>query len=108
MVFLTVPIALNTVLAFAIITKENTRLDFYTWFSEHGKVASIFTVLAGADIDALTILHSNLAGFAAFRAPFSNNAITKIFWGACAKIFLEDLPQVIIQVFYNIYMFSIF
>ncbi|CAJ0639048.1 9132_t:CDS:2 [Entrophospora sp. SA101] len=100
-VFITVPIAVNTVLAFTIITNENSREVFYKWFSAHGKVASIFTVLAGADIDALTILQSNLAGFAAFNAPFSNDAITKIFWGACANIFLEDLPQVIVQVLYQ-------
>nr|CAG8451181.1 13626_t:CDS:2 [Entrophospora candida]CAG8485331.1 4221_t:CDS:2 [Entrophospora candida] len=100
-VFITVPIAVNTILAFTIITNENSREVFYKWFSAHGKVASIFTVLAGADIDALTILQSNLAGFAAFKAPFSEDAITKIFWGACANIFLEDLPQVIVQVLYQ-------
>jgi hypothetical protein len=57
-VFLTIPITLNTVLAFIIITRENENpeLKFYKWFMQHIKVASVFTVLAGADIDALTIL----------------------------------------------------
>ncbi len=97
-IFLTVPIGLNTVMAFLIITKENTNHKFFKWFSQHGKIASIFTLLAGADIDALTILQSNLAGFGFFQAPFSNDAMSKIFWGACLSIFTEDIPQVFIQV----------
>ncbi|CAG8545645.1 4738_t:CDS:2 [Funneliformis mosseae] len=96
-IFLTVPIGLNTVLAFLIITNENTNQEFFKWFSQHGKVASIFTLLAGADIEALTILQSNMAGFSFFRAPFSNEAKSKIFWGACLSVFLEDIPQVFIQ-----------
>jgi hypothetical protein len=58
----------------------------------------VFTVLAGADIEALNILHSNLAGFPFFRAPFSDDAKSKIFWGACLNIFTEDIPQVVVQV----------
>ncbi|RGB32297.1 hypothetical protein C1646_707122 [Rhizophagus diaphanus] len=105
-VFVTLPIGLNTILAFYIITQENTRPKFFQWFTNHGKVASVFTVLAGADIEALNILHSNLAGFPFFRAPFSDEAKSKIFWGACINIFIEDIPQVIIQILYRKYTVS--
>ncbi|CAG8620657.1 8348_t:CDS:2 [Dentiscutata erythropus] len=100
-IFLVAPICINTALAFSIITKENTQPEFFSWFVRHGKVASIFTVLAGADIEALAILKSNLAGFSFFQAPFSDEAQSRIFWGACLNIFTEDIPQVIIQILYQ-------
>ena len=73
---------------------------FYHWFTSHDKITNVITMLAaGADIKVLNILNSNLAGFTFFRAPpFSNNASSKIFWGTCLNIFVEDLPQVITQV----------
>ena len=97
-VFITLPIGLNVMLAFYIITHENKRPEFFKWLTTNVKVASIFTVLSGADIEALNVLQSNLAGFTFFRAPFSDESKSKIFWGACLNIFIEDIPQVIIQV----------
>ncbi|CAG8679520.1 8676_t:CDS:2, partial [Funneliformis caledonium] len=101
-IFVTLPIGLNTILAFYIITKENAVPEFYEWFTNNGKVASVFTLLSGADIEALNILQSNLAGFPFFQAPFSDGAKSKIFWSACLNIFIEDFPQVIIQIYYRI------
>ncbi|CAG8617731.1 14909_t:CDS:2, partial [Cetraspora pellucida] len=100
-IFLVVPICINTSLAFVIITKENTRPEFFSWFVAHGKIASIFTLLAGADIEALAVLKSSLAGFTFFQAPFSDDAQSSIFWGACLNIFTEDIPQVIVQILYQ-------
>ncbi|RHZ83236.1 hypothetical protein Glove_99g117 [Diversispora epigaea] len=114
-IFLTVPIVVNTVWAFYIIieeskpdnksgsnfSKSSKYENFFDWFTKHGKVASIFTVLAGADIEALSILYSNMAGFEFFNAPFSTIGKHRIFWGSCLNIFLEDIPQVIIQILYQ-------
>ncbi|RHZ44931.1 hypothetical protein Glove_707g9 [Diversispora epigaea] len=100
-IFLTVPIVTNTILAFYIIFEENKSKTFLSWFTQHGKVASIFTVLSGADIETLSILHSNMAGFEIFNAPFSTEGKSRIFWGSCLNILLEDLPQVIIQILYQ-------
>ncbi|CAB4495910.1 unnamed protein product [Rhizophagus irregularis] len=102
-VFVTVPIGINTILAFYLITQENKRQKFLEWFMTHRKVASIFTILASTDIEALSILYSNLAGFSSFNAPFSDDAKSKIFWGACLNIFIEDIPQAIIQILYKHY-----
>ncbi|CAB4421575.1 unnamed protein product [Rhizophagus irregularis] len=90
-VFVIIPIGINTILAIYIIILENTRSNFYHWFMTHIKVTSIFIILAGADIKALNILHSNLASLDLpfFRAPFSDDAISKIFWGACLNILLK-------------------
>src|SRR5947207_3387186 len=79
---ITISIGINTILAFHIITRENaTSPRFYQWFSAHEKMANVITILAAvADIKALDILHSNLAGFTFFRAPpFSDTAKPKIF-----------------------------
>ena len=73
---------------------------FYHWFTAHEKTTNIIiTLAASANIKALNILNSNLAGFTFFRAPsFSKSARSKIFWGTFLNIFIEDIPQLIIQV----------
>ncbi|CAG8777904.1 24765_t:CDS:2, partial [Racocetra persica] len=64
---------------------------------------ALFTLLAASDIEALKILQSNLAGFRFFQAPFSQTALTRIFWTATLNIFIEDIPRVVIQTIYFIY-----
>src|ERR1700722_5380578 len=97
-VFITLPTGLNVMLAFYIITHENKRPEFFKWLTTHVKVASIFTILSGVDIEALNILYSNLAGLQFFRAPFSDEAKSIIFLGACLNIFTAHIPQLVIQV----------
>ncbi|RHZ49462.1 hypothetical protein Glove_520g12 [Diversispora epigaea] len=99
-VFLIVPIVVNTIWAFYIIFEENKSKPFMKWFTQYGKVVSLFTVLSGADIEALSILYSNVAGFEFFKAPFSIEGKGRIFGGSCLNIFLEDIPQMIIQILY--------
>ncbi|GBB88341.1 hypothetical protein RclHR1_01490022 [Rhizophagus clarus] len=79
LIFFTLPIASNTILAFLIISKENAKSKFSEWFEKNIKLASVFTILAGADIEILSLLHSNLAGFEVFNAPLSKSAKNKIF-----------------------------
>ncbi|RHZ82304.1 hypothetical protein Glove_109g196 [Diversispora epigaea] len=100
-VFLTVPIGINTIWAFYIISDENKSKTFLDWFIRHEKVASLFTVLSSADIEILSILHSNMAGFKFFQAPISSKGKNRIFWASCLTIFFEDIPQVIIQIKYH-------
>ncbi|GBB92169.1 hypothetical protein RclHR1_19770002 [Rhizophagus clarus] len=100
LLFYTLPIAINSISAFLIISRENGE-KFHEWFTRNFKLASIFTVLAGADVEILNILHSNMAGFKTFRAPFSNSAKQTIFWLAVTNIFIEDIPQLFIQIEYR-------
>ncbi|RHZ82446.1 hypothetical protein Glove_109g274 [Diversispora epigaea] len=100
-VFLTVPIGINTIWAFYIISDENKSKTFLDWFIQHQKVASVFTILSSADIETLSILHSNLAGFKFFQAPISTKGKNRIFWVSCVTIFVEDIPQVIVQLIYH-------
>ncbi|RHZ82308.1 hypothetical protein Glove_109g323 [Diversispora epigaea] len=100
-IFLTVPIAVNTIWAFYVISDENKSKTFFDWFTKHEKVASLFTVISSADIEVLSILHSNAAGFKFFQAPISTNGKNRIFWASCLTVFIEDMPQVIIQILYQ-------
>ncbi|CAG8599360.1 555_t:CDS:2, partial [Diversispora eburnea] len=99
-VFLIVPIGINTVWAFYIISDENKSKTFLDWFTRHEKVASVFTVLSSADIETLSILHSNMAGLKFFQAPISIKGKNRIFWVSFLTIFVEDIPQLIIQIIY--------
>ena len=86
------------ILTFYIMKKEYKRPKFHQWFTAQRKFACGFAVLSSANIIALNILHSNLAGFSFLRAPFSDSAKSMIFWSALLNIFTADIPQVIIQV----------
>ena len=62
-------------------------------------IASIFTLLSSTDVEALRILSSEIAGLEAFSAPQLSVKISKLlFWAGCINIFLEEIPQFIIQV----------
>ena len=86
------------ILAFHIIAQEIKRPKFHQWFMAHKKVAIVFIVLACVNIRIFNILHSNLAGFPFFRAPLSDNAKSKIFWGACLNLISVDTFQLTLQV----------
>ncbi|CAB4376640.1 unnamed protein product [Rhizophagus irregularis] len=101
LIFYTVPIGLNLASSFLIIAKENTRNEFLSWFTENNKLASIFIILAGIDIDILSVLYSNLAGFKYFQAPLSDSTKSIIFWIAFINIFIEDIPQFVIQILFK-------
>ncbi|CAG8470112.1 8706_t:CDS:2 [Funneliformis mosseae] len=101
LIILIIPTTLNIILAFYIITEENLKnLKFKNWSHQNMKVVSAFTLLAGADIEALNILQSNIADLDMFKAKFSENAVTMIFWAACLDIVVEDIPQVTFQILY--------
>ncbi|CAG8659192.1 3117_t:CDS:2, partial [Funneliformis mosseae] len=100
-VFIICPILINTCLAFYIFifeTRKNPK--FSDWFRENSKLAAIITLFSSGNIELLHLLDSNYAGYKLFSAPFSSKAIRWIFWGGFSNIFIEDLPQLIIQIIY--------
>ncbi|KAG9295219.1 hypothetical protein G9A89_006200 [Geosiphon pyriformis] len=97
-----VPILLNLLQAFWLLINEITRNEaFAKWFHHHTKSASIITLIAAADVEIVTLLGSRIAGFAFFSAPFSVNANNWIFWSTTINMFIEDLPQLAIQILYR-------
>ncbi|CAG8833760.1 29890_t:CDS:1, partial [Racocetra persica] len=45
----------------------------------------------------LECLYSNFAGIGLFNAPFSDTTKKQIFWGTTINIFIENIPQFVIQ-----------
>ncbi|CAG8559589.1 14234_t:CDS:2, partial [Cetraspora pellucida] len=81
------------------IKEEDDDKEYVRWISKHGRVAVTIALLSGTNIDVLLMLKSCLAGLKMFNAPFNDRSLKIIFWGACADIFLSDIPQFIIQAF---------
>lgn len=82
-----------------IILKEITRNEsFYNWFKLNTNIAALFTILASADLEVLDTLSSQVGGIKLFNAPMSEKTQLYIFWGSLVGLFIEDIPQFIIQV----------
>ena len=72
---------------------------FKYWCKDNVLVVSVFALISSTDIEALRILSSEIAGLEAFSAPqLSDKTSRLIFWVGCINIFLEKIPQFIIQV----------
>ncbi len=99
--FLLGPFSLNMIFSFAIIIRESKNDGpFGKWLNNHKEIAAVVTVLAGADVEMLKLLGSNLSGIGlrSVNAPFSKETENLILWGCVGCAFIEDLPQVVIQV----------
>src|SRR6266511_398223 len=82
--------------------------DFNKWCKKRELIISLFTVLSCADVEILNILSSEIAGLSIFFAPqLSEKFIILIFLASCINVFLEDIPQFVIQVSYP-YFFNKF
>ncbi|CAB5193399.1 unnamed protein product [Rhizophagus irregularis] len=100
-IFCSIPIAANSVMSMIIILKEITQNEtFYNWFKLNTNIAALFTILASADLEVLDTLSSQVAGIKLFNAPISEKTQSYIFWGSLVGLFIEDIPQFIIQIFY--------
>ncbi|CAG8530675.1 2621_t:CDS:2 [Paraglomus brasilianum] len=51
-----------------------------------------------SDVEAITFLGSKFAGLKMFSAPLSKTALNYVFWGSTLNLFIEDIPQLVIQV----------
>ena len=98
-IFLIAPIVFNSGLAFSILMKEISKnAEFQEWFGQNVRVASLLTLLAGADVEVVTLLGSKFSGLKMFCAPLSKSALNQVFWGSTLNLFIEDIPQLIVQV----------
>jgi len=100
-IFCAIPMATNSIMSMIIILQEITRNEsFYEWFKRNTNIAALFTILAGADLEVLKTLSSQVAGIMLFNAPMSEKSRSHIFWGSLVGLFIEDIPQFVIQIFY--------
>ncbi|CAG8600103.1 1138_t:CDS:10, partial [Acaulospora morrowiae] len=89
-------------LAFSILMKEISKnVKFQEWFSKNVRVASVSTLLAGADVEVITLIGSKFAGLKMFSAPLSKIALNQVFWVSTLNLVIEDIPQLIIQILYR-------
>ncbi|KAG9306387.1 hypothetical protein G9A89_018270 [Geosiphon pyriformis] len=84
--------------AYIVITEITINDEYVLWLQKHAKPAALFTLLSAADIDVLNLFYSKYANFELFNAPISKRVEYLIFWGSGINIFIEDIPQFIIQV----------
>ncbi|CAG8451488.1 3773_t:CDS:2 [Racocetra fulgida] len=80
--------------------ENNNESEYIEWFAKHGRVAVTIAILSGTNIDVMLMLKSRLMGLNMFNAPFNDRSLEIIFWGACADIFLSDIPQFVIQILF--------
>ncbi|CAB4493243.1 unnamed protein product [Rhizophagus irregularis] len=100
-IFFVIPIIINFIMAAIIMLQEiKKNRDFYGWFKNNVDMASLFTILSGTNLEMLNILSSQVAGIMLFNAPISEETQFYIFWGNFIGLFIGDIPQFIIQVFY--------
>jgi hypothetical protein len=83
--------------AFILKSEIDGSALFRMHVTSNVKVSSICIILAITDIEALSILSSKLAGFMCFHAPISPKTQKYIRWLSLLGLFVEDIPQLIIQ-----------
>ncbi|CAG8663801.1 6399_t:CDS:10, partial [Ambispora gerdemannii] len=102
LIFLLAPICFNGLLAFTLVIYEVSQNNaFHKWLHKYTTIASVFTLIASADVEALTVLCSKLAGLEAFSAQFMQTTESWIFFARCVNLFIEDVPQFTIQILYR-------
>ncbi|CAG8559767.1 4638_t:CDS:10 [Ambispora gerdemannii] len=98
---LIIPIVMNCAVAFYVMLSENSRNDkFNSWFRKYPQVAAASTLIASSDVDILHVLTSQVAGLKIFSATFSEHAETILFITSTFNLFIEDIPQFIIRIYY--------
>ena|ERR1044072_7270358 len=95
-----IPMVFNTIAALYLLIQEIIHnKKFNEWCKENGFIISVFTIISCAEVEALNILSSKIAGLKTFSAPsLSKRVVNLIFWLGFINIFIEDIPQVMIQV----------
>ncbi|CAG8750276.1 7136_t:CDS:10, partial [Rhizophagus irregularis] len=97
-IFCVIPTIINFVMGVIIMLQEiKKNRYFYEWFKNNVDIASLFTILSGANLEMLNILSSQVAGIMLFNAPLSEVIQFYIFWGSFIGFFINDVPRFIIQ-----------
>ncbi|CAG8681524.1 14434_t:CDS:2, partial [Cetraspora pellucida] len=68
---------------------------------ENTQFVAIMTFCCAIDIQSLRLICSKFGGFDSFSSEFSQNAQKAIAWASVINIFIEDIPQFIIQIHYK-------
>ena len=88
-----------------ILNDIKTNGEFNAWMRNNSKLASIFTIFAGVDVNVLDFLHSNFAEIEVLNAPFSESAKRWIKKIGILSIFYKDFPKLLVHVSYFLKLF---
>ncbi|PKK65195.1 hypothetical protein RhiirC2_809337 [Rhizophagus irregularis] len=102
-IFFILPIVINFLLAINIFVSEMAmNPSFNKWVKESPTLSSMCTLFSAIDIQILNTLSSDLFGLRIFSAPLTQRSKKIMLWGVIINIFVEDIPQIIIQgLYYN-------
>ncbi|UZO13547.1 uncharacterized protein OCT59_005044 [Rhizophagus irregularis] len=101
-IFFILPIVINFLLAINIFVSEMAmNPSFNKWVKESPTLSSMCTLFSAIDIQILNTLSSDLFGLRIFSAPLTQRSKKIMLWGVIINIFVEDIPQIIIQVIAN-------
>ena len=81
-----------------MISESTNNDEVSKWIKTYSQLAAIITLLSGSDVAGLLLLSSNFAGMKLFSVQFSIKAKNYIYWGTICNLFIEDIPQLLIQV----------
>jgi hypothetical protein len=82
-----------------LISEISTNKKFYEWFQKNSKPAAFLTMIAATGVETITLMSSELFELQIFSAPLSTRVELWIFWVGFCNLFIEDIPQLMIQVF---------
>ncbi|RHZ80333.1 hypothetical protein Glove_137g124 [Diversispora epigaea] len=100
--FFIIPIVINTIVSFFIITSEQTsNFQFLKWWTRYSNTGLIFFILSWVDIDFLNIMSSNFAGIRRFNAPLSFASTRFLLFIDLMLLLIEDVGQAIILIIYQ-------
>jgi hypothetical protein len=93
------PIALNLMFTFMIISKEiKDNNKFAKWWMNNPKTALLFTLLAGADLESLSCVTSKCFNSMKLSAPLDEKTTHQIFITNTITILIEDFSQLLVLV----------
>jgi len=98
--FLVVPILFNLITVCFIFYRELAyNMEMQTWISNNYPFAAGLAVISATNVDSLTALESRFLSKPWLDAPISQDFDNAIKIASLVGVFLEDIPQLIIQAY---------
>ncbi|CAI2170617.1 4700_t:CDS:10 [Funneliformis geosporum] len=72
---------------------------FQTFARHNALITTILLVMGYIDLESLKLLSSRLANIQSLNAPFSVTSAKWIYFGSLIVVILEDVPQLVIQIY---------
>ncbi len=99
--FLIIPFIFNLVAIVVIVNKFIKEFPtFRDWIIENSWITGLVTLIACSNLESLNLLNSRIFHLKYFSAGWSDKTSHFLQILGVVNIFLEDIPQMIIQIYY--------